>query len=382
MATNLMDLIEGYLTPDTMQKLSGLVGENAETTEKGLGAAVPAVLAGLLGMGSGGSGASQLFDLVTGSNAGGLLGNLASPQVLSSGQSLLGSIFGGKTNAVAETIATAVGLKPGTASSLLSLAAPLVLGVLGKEVSSKGLNAAALLSLLVSQKDLIARYAPAGLAKVLGLPSLAGAAGRAASEVSARVPAAPPASPMRWLLPLFALLALGFLYLLRGGGRVSTDVATQGRVADAFARISLPGGTSVQLRPGSFNYNLAKYLGDPNDASVPRIFVFEDLNFDSGTTRLTPESAKTVDDLVVILKAYPTSEVRLEGHTDSTGAADANKQLSLARADAVKDRLANGGIDAGRMGTAGWGQEKPVASNDSEDGRAKNRRTELVVTKK
>ena len=327
-----------------------------------------------------------------------MLGNLASvlgggggsQQVLSAGQSQLGSIFGGKTSGVAEAIASAAGVKPGTASSLLSLAVPLVLAVLGKEVSSKGLSAAALVSFLLSQKDLIARYAPAGLAKVLGLPSLAslgsataGAAGRAASEVAARVPAAPPASPMRWLLPLLALLALGFLYLVRGGGHVAEKVAsTPQQVADALARISLPGGANVQLRPGSFNYNLAKYLGDPNDTAVPKVFIFEDLNFDSGTTRLTPESTKTVEDLIVILKAYPASEVRLEGHTDSTGAADANKQLSLARADAVKAQLATSGIDANRMGTAGWGQEKPIASNDTEDGRAKNRRTELVVTKK
>jgi outer membrane protein OmpA-like peptidoglycan-associated protein len=85
---------------------------------------------------------------------------------------------------------------------------------------------------------------------------------------------------------------------------------------------------------------------------------------------------------VVILKAYPNVAVRLEGHTDSTGDADANKKLSLDRAIVVKEIMIKGGIPDGRIGTDGYGQEKPIAPNETEDGRAKNRRTELVVEKR
>ena len=74
--------------------------------------------------------------------------------------------------------------------------------------------------------------------------------------------------------------------------------------------------------------------------------------------------------------------MRLEGHTDNTGDTEENKKLSLARAEAVKDALLRGGIDASRMTTEGYGQEKPVASNDTDAGKAKNRRLELVVVKK
>jgi K(+)-stimulated pyrophosphate-energized sodium pump len=74
--------------------------------------------------------------------------------------------------------------------------------------------------------------------------------------------------------------------------------------------------------------------------------------------------------------------VQLEGHTDNTGDPEANKKLSVDRAEAVKALLVAGGIDAARIKTAGWGQEKPIASNDTEEGKAKNRRTELTVTKK
>ena len=84
----------------------------------------------------------------------------------------------------------------------------------------------------------------------------------------------------------------------------------------------------------------------------------------------------------MILKAYPDVAVRLEGHTDNTGDADANKKLSLDRAVVVKEIMVPGGIADGRIGTDGYGEEKPIAPNETEEGRAKNRRTELVVEKR
>jgi outer membrane protein OmpA-like peptidoglycan-associated protein len=115
---------------------------------------------------------------------------------------------------------------------------------------------------------------------------------------------------------------------------------------------------------------------------VPKRFVFDNLNFETGTTQLTPESVPTVTALSAILKAYPSATFTLEVHTDSTGDPAANKKLSQDRADAIKAGLVQGGIAETRLNTAGFGAEKPVASNDTEDGRAKNRRTELVVEKK
>jgi outer membrane protein OmpA-like peptidoglycan-associated protein len=110
--------------------------------------------------------------------------------------------------------------------------------------------------------------------------------------------------------------------------------------------------------------------------------VFDDLNFETGSTQLTPDSRPTVDALVAILKAYPAVNVVLEGHTDSTGDVAVNKKLSLDRSTAVKTIVVSGGVADSRVGTAGFGPEKPIASNDTEEGRAKNRRLELVVDKR
>jgi K(+)-stimulated pyrophosphate-energized sodium pump len=89
-----------------------------------------------------------------------------------------------------------------------------------------------------------------------------------------------------------------------------------------------------------------------------------------------------VADLAAILKAYPSTAVQLEGHTDNTGEAEANKKLPLARAEAVKEALTRSGIEASRVAIAGYGQERPVASNDTEAGKAQNRRLELAVVKR
>jgi OmpA-OmpF porin, OOP family len=130
------------------------------------------------------------------------------------------------------------------------------------------------------------------------------------------------------------------------------------------------------------NYKLANFLGDRSANDLPKTFVFDHLSFESGSARLTSDSNKTVNDLAQVLKAYPTAQVQITGHTDNTGNPQANQSLSLARANAVRNMLLNGGIAANRISTEGFGQDRPIAPNGDEQGRAQNRRTELTVTQK
>jgi outer membrane protein OmpA-like peptidoglycan-associated protein len=150
----------------------------------------------------------------------------------------------------------------------------------------------------------------------------------------------------------------------------------------ALSSITLPGGVKLTVIEGGFDYNLFRYLNNAADTTVPKTFVFDDLNFEFNSSNLTPESKKTVDDLIVILKAFPTTEVRLEGHTDNVGEAAVNLKVSQDRAIMVKQLLVNAGIAPNRCATNGFGQDRPIDTNDTEAGRARNRRTELVVTKK
>ena len=102
------------------------------------------------------------------------------------------------------------------------------------------------------------------------------------------------------------------------------------------------------------------------------------INFDSGKYDLKPETQGIVDQIVALLKENPDLKVSIEGHTDNAGQPAANKILSEQRARSVMNAVVKGGVDAARISAVGWGQERPIADNRSEEGRAKNRRVEIV----
>ena len=101
--------------------------------------------------------------------------------------------------------------------------------------------------------------------------------------------------------------------------------------------------------------------------------------FDTGKSSIKPESAQAVGEVAELLAADPGLKVYVVGHTDNVGGVDGNVKLSQDRADAVLQALIRDhGIDAARLRAYGCGQFAPVASNDTEEGRTKNRRVELV----
>jgi len=102
------------------------------------------------------------------------------------------------------------------------------------------------------------------------------------------------------------------------------------------------------------------------------------VNFDTNQTALKPDAQATVREIVAMLKAAPGLKIAIEGHTDNVGAAAANKALSEGRAKSVMAAVVAGGVAPARLAAAGFGAERPVADNRSEEGRAKNRRVELV----
>ncbi|MCX6604169.1 MAG: OmpA family protein [Acidobacteria bacterium] len=102
------------------------------------------------------------------------------------------------------------------------------------------------------------------------------------------------------------------------------------------------------------------------------------VNFDFGKATLKPAAGPVMAQVVSLLKANPGYRLTVEGHTDSVGGAEANLQLSAARAAAVVAEFVKGGVAAERLQSSGVGAARPIASNETSEGRAKNRRVELV----
>ncbi|RPJ75077.1 MAG: hypothetical protein EHM15_04245, partial [Desulfobacteraceae bacterium] len=102
------------------------------------------------------------------------------------------------------------------------------------------------------------------------------------------------------------------------------------------------------------------------------------INFDVDKATIRPDSEATIAEIVVLLRNTPALSVSIEGHTDNTGNSQYNKALSEQRAKAVTDAIAQQGIERNRLTSVGWGQDAPIADNATEEGRAKNRRVELV----
>ena len=112
---------------------------------------------------------------------------------------------------------------------------------------------------------------------------------------------------------------------------------------------------------------------------VGETVVLKNIFFDTDKFDLKDESRSELDKLIALLKANPSIRIEISGHTDIMGKADHNLILSKNRAKAVYDFLASNGIPATRLTYEGYGQTRPVDTNDTEQGRANNRRTEFRV---
>lgn len=103
--------------------------------------------------------------------------------------------------------------------------------------------------------------------------------------------------------------------------------------------------------------------------------------FASGQSALRAEALDNLQKVIDLINANPGATVLIEGHTDSQGSANLNQVLSQRRAEAVRDALIQKGVDGSRLRAVGLGKDRPVADNGSAEGRARNRRVEVVVEK-
>jgi len=134
-----------------------------------------------------------------------------------------------------------------------------------------------------------------------------------------------------------------------------------------YSRVEIP------TEPGMFTYDLLiKY--EPE-----KVFRLEDVYFDTGKATLKPESNKALNELAELLKAKPSMNIEIAGHTDADGDDDTNMKLSQERANSVVKYLISKSISSTRLTAKGYGETQPVATNATEEGKKQNRRTEVRI---
>lgn len=138
----------------------------------------------------------------------------------------------------------------------------------------------------------------------------------------------------------------------------------------------------VSIKDASFENKPKPVEMEINEASEGNSFVLNNLYYNTNSADLKPESFVVLESFAEYLTENPSIQIEIQGHTDNVGAVKANEALSANRAYTVKAFLEEKGVDGKRISAKGYGPNKPVAQNTSEDGRAKNRRTEFLIVAK
>ena len=421
MSINILELVKDQVSGQLASQASSFLGESESGVAKALGGIMPALMGGMINKASTDSGSQGLMDLI-GKVDLNSLGNIARlfgggsssvNTVLNSGGGIVESLLGSKAGGIIDFIANMAGLKSSSSSSLLKMAAPFLMSVVGKQISGKGVGF--LKDLIMGQKSYVSAAMPAGLSNLLGFSDMLDKVPEVIkTPIQTSIPTPPPtptasmSAPsttssgggnlLKWLLPL--LLAGAALWFFTKDGcnkkveetgmteavtEVVDSAAIKAKAAmeatkALFSNVNAEAKAifdSLKLEAGSApeqikNYIDAGFNGDP-------MFLIKNVNFASGSALLSKEAQMEVDHLASLLKAYPGVKIEINGHTDSSGDAAKNQTLSEARAASIMGRLIAQGVEATRLKAQGFGPNQPVADNSTPEGMAKNRRIELKV---
>lgn len=408
---NILDDLKGLIGNQVISSAASQLGESEGGIQKTVGALLPTILAGLVNKSTDSSAFSGIFNMLSDNRNSGFLDNLSGlvgggnlaqgdPKDIAGG--LMGNLFGSKVGGILDLVSNFAGVKKSSTSSLLGLAGPVIMGFLGKKIKNEGLNATSLASLLGSQKSSIMSALPAGMGSLLGLSGMS----------APSMPEAPKTGGMNWWPWVIGIVGIiAALYFWKGCNKGDVDDVVQntteavGNVVDstaamandaaqtagdaaagigAFFKKKMACGVELNIPENGCEAKVVSFI---DDASKPvdktTWFTMDRLTFETGKATLDmSKSVEQLNNIVAILKCYPKVKLKIGGYTDNTGDAAANQKLSAARAETVKATLVGLGASPTSMEAEGYGAEHPVASNDTEEGKAQNRRIDVRVMEK
>jgi len=437
MDSNILNYAKELLSGNFTETVAARLGESTESVKKAVSAIIPTIFGGIAHKAANepsflSTVVSEAKNIFTNHSLSDLSGFITADkknaEATQSG-SFVYELFGGKLHGMLEKIAAYAGLQNDHVRKLFDTAEIGVLGSIGKHVTEEGGTESSVGAFLADHKAAFLSAIPASL----GFGSLL-------SGVHDVQPQAPHTAAAhsearyhdqhhqdlskgdnRFFIPMIlTIIILGLIiWLFRGcwgnekvhdhvigSHQDSTTATISAPAADAtvgtldtvtgnyiyntgdLTTIDLPNGTKIEsVGVNSTENKLFKFLNDAN-AKVDTVdktngwISFDRLYFKTSSSELTDESKKQLNNISQILKAFPNAAIKLGGYTDNSGNPDSNLKLSTQRAKVAQAALIADGVGAERVEAEGYGQEHPIASNETAEGKAQNRRIDLRVTKK
>ena len=368
MTINLLGTLSQALDGHFADMAATAVADTQGSTRRAIDAVVPVLLGGLVRLGTGPAGAGAVIDLLQRTDPG--PGTSELPQgidtgtLMTTGRTLLSSLFGERLGAITEALAARHSLATSTVGGVLALAAPLLSGKLKALIAERQLDAAGLGQLLAEQKPSLAGALPAGLPGLLGLDGLTASVGTTAADASERIhaiaPDLPPDSPSppllrRWLPWIIVLLVL--LMAL-------TQLRQCGTGTTAIGIVPPPAAPAPAQPPAAPADTMPQAAARPAPVR---------LYFDVASVSVPDDSELQLQAVIDYATAHPDARIAISGFHDKTGNSDRNAALARDRAKSVKAVLVLAGIAEERIDL-----EKPLESTGYTSNR-EARRVEVTV---
>jgi outer membrane protein OmpA-like peptidoglycan-associated protein len=351
MNDNLLALVQQALGGDFSRLASQFLGESQGSTQSALGLLLPVVLGGIAQKGATPQGATSLMSLINSSNVDtGALGNIdglfggggggVNALMKAGAGGLVSSLFGDKSGALANALASSSGIKSGAATNLLAVIVPLILAFLKKLIGARGLNAGSLSTLLAGQGDHLKNSLDPRLTGALGYSgpgAFLGGLGSQASSVARSAAAGGAAAAtaverkaggMRWLPWVIAAAALLFLWNLLSHKPTQTGV--------------MPPATTV-APPASSPAVTTIPPAAPQPAAVVSTSLPAKVYFETGAATIGADGGSTIAEVARIINRDGLL-VAVTGYTDRTGDLSMNEELAKNRVLAVVDALKAAGV--------------------------------------
>ena len=439
MAYNLIDNLQTAVTNANLaSKMAVYLGEDPTAIKTGIDFAIPTLIGFMAKKSMNIEGAGSLLNVIrTGNHTGNILNTLSSlfdgrtnmRNYTEGGSKTVQAYIGDDSTKVLGLLNTKASFKKdNTASIVMNLVAPVVLSAISKQITLQDLPVSGLRDFMKEQNGYLSSVLPKGIADMLGVveteakkkpvvaektvankPIKEAVAPRETVDRSDAEPF-PLRTTMVWLGGICAVIALGYgAWKLMGNApksdsnlaqqientptpdpvihplsdTVKKAVATPATAsAPATSGVLLADGVTLNVPKGSFEEELVNVVRNPADSTYKnRWFILDRSPFDGETANLKPEAAAQLQNLAAIMKAYPRVSIKIGGFLDIAGH-KANSKLASLRSISVFRELLKYGVQRKNLRADGYGSTMAIASNDTEEGRIKNRRVAIIVKTK